>query len=63
MPAAENAPAASLPSAMKTGISGRMRLMLRDVEVANAEGEIDRVEILERGRQQREVRRRAKRRR
>ena len=34
-----------------------MRLVLRDVEVAHAEREIDRVEILERLRQIREVQR------
>jgi hypothetical protein len=32
-----------------------MRLVLRDVEFANAKGEVDRVEILERGRQIRKM--------
>ena len=39
--------AAALPSAMATGIAGRMRAMGRDVEVAHAEGEVDRVDVFE----------------
>ncbi len=39
------------------GISGRMGLVLRDVEVGDAEGEIDRVDVFERRRQEPEVRR------
>ena len=38
-------------------IAGRVRLMLGDVEVADAEREIDRVEILERGGKKRQVQR------
>ena len=38
------------------GISGRMRLMLRRIEIAHAEREVHRVEIFERRRKKREVR-------
>ena len=38
-------------------VAGRMRLMLRDVEVADPEREVDRVEIFERLREVRQVKR------
>ena len=38
-------------------ITGRMRLMLRDVVVADAEREVDGIEIFERGRKKRQVQR------
>ena len=37
-------------------IAGRMRLVARDVEVAHAEREVDRVDVFERRREEREVR-------
>src|SRR6185436_15286367 len=38
-------------------VAGRVRLVLRDVELAHAQREVDRVEVFERRRQEREVRR------
>ena len=38
-------------------VAGRMRLMLGDIEVPHAEREVDRIEILERRRQVREMER------
>ena len=47
-PAARSSGVETLPSAMNSGIAGRMRLMLRDVEVADAQREVDRVDVFER---------------
>ena len=41
-------------------IAGRMRLVPRDVELPHAEREVDRVEVFERSRQEREVRERGR---
>ena len=38
-------------------IPRRMRLVIRDIEVADAEREVDRIEIFERGRQKRQMKR------
>ena len=41
----------------KERVTRRMRLMPGDVEVTYAEGEVDRIEIFERGRKKRQVER------
>ena len=55
-PAARSAAGRRLGQRDVDRIAGRMRLVLRDVEVPDAEREVDRVDVLERPGQEREVR-------